>query len=211
MLLLKLLNHPMEDVQTSIVCTVGNLLTKNSDQTHMVVSCGVLPCLTKLFEHPSKRIRKEVMWSVSNITAGSIKLIQEVIDAEIFPKLIFMLSPDNNEAVEVKNEMYYVIVNALAGGNDTQIQYLIDQGVIQQLCGGLDLNSTVLTILLEGLELLLKYGERSGTLREVIKIMEDYGGIERIEVIIKECVLQQEDHDRSLYILETYGKTKKDV
>ena len=124
------------------------------------------------------------MWSLSNITAGTTNQIQAVIDAEIFPILFTMLSPDNNEAVEIKNEMYYVFKNALEGGSDAQIQSLIDQEVIQQLCGGLDVDSKdILTVLLDGLKPILKYGEKSDTLKEISKIIEDCGGFEKIKAL----------------------------
>ena len=184
MILLKLLNHPMEDVQTPILRTVGNLLTGDEELTDLVISCEVLPCLTKLFEHPKMRIRRNVMWAISNVTAGNKKQIQDVIDAEIFPKLFIMLSPMYNEAPEVMKEMYYVVTNALIRGNDAQIQYLIDQGVIQRLCGGLlDLDPNVLSALLQALESILKYGESSGTMEQVTKIIEECGGVAQIEAL----------------------------
>ena len=117
------------------------------------------------------------MWAISNITAVPLQ-IQKVIDAEIFPKLFIMLSPARNEHVDVKKQIYYVITNALTGAYNPQIQYLIDQRVIQQLCGGSDMDAKILTILLDGLEAILKYGYRSDKLEDIFKIIE-----ERIEAL----------------------------
>ena len=139
MVLVELLNSSNQEILTAVINTLGSLFTGNDELMRMIISCGVLPCLTKLFEHPKKGIRKEVMWSLSNITAGTSMEIQQVIDAEIFPKLFLMLSPAHNEAPKVKQEIYYIFANALRGADDAQMQYLIDQGVIQQFCGALDM------------------------------------------------------------------------
>ena len=182
--LVELLDHSTIIVQTPALRTVGNLLTGNEDQTQMVISCGVLSHFTKLFAHPKKAIRKEVMWAISNITAGTKNQIQAVIDAEIFPKLLIMLSPACEEAPEVKKEMYYICTNALAEGDNDQMQYLIDQGVIQQLCGGLlNMDTKILSILLEGLDSILKYGESSDTLGQITEIIENCGGVEHIKAL----------------------------
>ena len=41
----------------------------------MAVNCGVLEELSKLLLHQKRAIRKEVCWSISNITAGNERLI----------------------------------------------------------------------------------------------------------------------------------------
>ena len=150
----------------------------------MIISCRVLPCLKYLCEHPKKEIRKYIIWALSNITAES-RQIQSVIDSEIFPKLFIMLSPARNEEPEVKKEIYYTIINALAGANDTQIQYLMDQGVIRQLCDGLGMDSTILTVLLQAMEVIFKYGTRTDKLKEINNMIEECGGVERIEALQK--------------------------
>ena len=205
MRLVEFLSHPMLAVQTPALRTVGNLLTGNEEQTEVVISCGVLSHFTKLFEHRKKGIRKEVMWAISNITAGNKKQIQAVIDAEIFPQVLIMLSSACDEAPDVKKEMYYVCTNALAEGDNAQIQYLIDQGVIQQLCGGLFLkDSKILIVLLDGLESILKYGERAGTLEQITKIIGDCGGVEQIKALQNN---ENEDvFEVAFRILEVIGK-----
>jgi len=206
MKLVELLDHPTVAVQTPIVRTLGNVLTGDEEQTEVIISCGILPCFTKLFEHPKSGMRKEVMWALSNITAGRLQ-IQAVIDAEIFPKLFSMLSPRNGEAVNVKDEIYYVCKNALQGGNGFQIQYLMDQGVIQQLCDALDVNSTVLTVLLDGLKALLSYGEQSNTLKEITETIEKSVGVENIKSL--QYHTSEDIQQRALNLLETYWEMFK--
>ena len=200
MVLVELLNSSNLKILTSVISTLGTFLS-GYELTRMIISCGVLPGLTKLFEHPNRAIRKLVIWSLSNITAGDRMEIQEVINAEIFPKLINMLSPAHNEAVIAKQQIYYVITNALSRVNsDDQIHYLIDQGVIQVLCGGLDMKSKILQVLLDGLVYLLKYGDRE----KVMKIIQDCGGVERIKALQQHR--NEEVQHQAHSILETYWK-----
>ena len=205
-----MLDHPNPAIQTSSIRTVGNILAGDNEQAERIISCGLLPHLRKLLEHPKMYIRKEVLLSISNVAAGSLNQIQAVIDAEIFPKLFSMLSPFD-KVVAVKNEIYYVCKNALQGGNDIQIQYLIDQGVIQQMCGALDVNSSVLTVLLDGIKAILSYGEQSNTLKEITEIIEESGGVENIKAM--QCHTSEDVQQKALYLLETYWEkvSKKDV
>ena len=200
MVLVELLNHPNVEILKAVINTLGSLFTGNDELIRMIISCGILPCLTKLFEHPKKGIRKEAMWALSNITARHGMEIQQVIDAEIFPKLINMLSPAHNEAVIVKQQIYFVITDACTGATNDQIHYLIDQGVIQVLCGALDMKSKFLKVLLEGLESLLLFEDGE----KVMKIIQDCGGVERIKALQQHK--QEEVHQKAHSILETYWK-----
>ena len=202
-----MLDHPYPAIHTAAIRTVGNILTGDNEQAERIISCGLLPHLKALLEHSKNYIRKEVLLSLSNIAAGSLDQIQAVIDAEIFPKLFSMLSPRNGEAVNVKDEIYYVCKNALQGGNGFQIQYLMDQGVIQQLCDALDVNSTVLTVLLDGLKALLSYGEQSNTLKEITETIEKSVGVENIKSL--QYHTSEDIQQRALNLLETYWEMFK--
>ena len=184
--LLDLLNNPNPEVQTPALNIVGDLLKENFERTQKLISCGLLPCFKTLLLHSDKDIKIEVLWTLLNITHSHEEHIQAVIDAEIFPTLFSMSSPGSNESVGVKNEIYDVVTNVLAKENGAQTQYLIDQGVTQHFCdalepnGLLDMDHFVLGALLDGLELILRYGKETGTLKELIEIIEERGGYEKI-------------------------------
>jgi len=57
-----------------------------------VIGCSALGCLEKLLQHASEAIKKESCWTISNITAGSKEQIQAVIDANIIPPLVEVLT-----------------------------------------------------------------------------------------------------------------------
>ncbi len=45
-----------------------------------------------MLDSAKKNIRKEACWTISNITAGTGEQIQAVINANLFPKLIELLT-----------------------------------------------------------------------------------------------------------------------
>ena len=63
----------------------------------MAIDAGTLQALNRLIMHPKKAVRKEVCWSISNITAGNTYQIQLAIDSGLIDKLIQVLQADDNE------------------------------------------------------------------------------------------------------------------
>ena len=84
---------------------VGNIVTGDDVQTQELVNFNLLPALVPLFAHSKKSVRKEAFWTLSNITAGSSKQIQAVIDAGVFPIIITVLSLRGvGEDLEIERE-----------------------------------------------------------------------------------------------------------
>ena len=71
-----LLKHNCFNVLLPALRTIGNIVTGSDIQTQAILDCNVLPRLLELANSENPKIRKEVFWTVSNITAGSIKQIQ---------------------------------------------------------------------------------------------------------------------------------------
>ncbi|KAG1785063.1 armadillo-type protein [Suillus plorans] len=119
--------HSSTSVQMPALCSIGNIVTGDDLQTQLLSS-------------PKEGIRKEVCWMISNITTGSPPQIQAVIDANIIPPLINILS---NADFKTQKEACWAISNATSGGlhKPAQIRYLI------------------LQVALDGLDNILKVGE----------------------------------------------------
>lgn len=69
--LIQLLQH--QNIAISVPClrTIGNIVTGDDDQTQYVINAGALEQLNSIIYHKKKTVRKEVCWSLSNITAGN--------------------------------------------------------------------------------------------------------------------------------------------
>ena len=78
--LVEILYHSQMQTPAPALRALGNICTGNSHQTQAVIDGMALPCLLNLLSSTTKsNIKKEVCWTLSNITAGSKKQIQAVI------------------------------------------------------------------------------------------------------------------------------------
>jgi importin subunit alpha-1 len=135
-------------------------------------------------------IRKEACWTISNVTAGNSTQIQAVIDANIIPPLIHLLS---NGDLKTRKEACWAISNATSGGlqKPDQIRYLVNQGCIKPLCDLLACpDNKIIQVALDGLENILKVGEMDKDAAG-----EGQESINRYALFIEECHGMEKIHD----------------
>ena len=76
----------MVGVQTPALRSVGNIVTGTDAQTQVMINNSVLSALGQLLQSPKDSIRKEVCWTISNITAGTAQQIQVRARARAHPR-----------------------------------------------------------------------------------------------------------------------------
>jgi importin subunit alpha-6/7 len=117
----ELLMHSSPAVQTPALRVVGNIVTGDDLQTQCIINFQALPRLrTLLLTTAKKGIRKEVCWTISNITAGTPHQIKAVIDADLIGPLILQLSEAD---FDIKKEAAWAIANATSSGTADQVKY----------------------------------------------------------------------------------------
>jgi hypothetical protein len=181
--LIQLLLNKNTNVQIPALRTVGNIVTGDDMQTQVVINGGALPSLSALLNSPVRGIKKEACWTISNITAGNADQIQRVIDARIMPYLVNILEVSE---FDIKKEAAWAISNATTGGNPQQKRYLADVGVIPGLCSLFEVDDVkIVMIALEGVENILRVGkadaEQKGTVNQYADIVEECGGLDKLE------------------------------
>jgi importin subunit alpha-2 len=60
-----------------------------------VIDAGALGAFNSLLTHNKTNVQKEAAWTISNITAGSVKQIQSVIEAGLLPHVVAILAKVN--------------------------------------------------------------------------------------------------------------------
>ncbi|KAE8711551.1 Importin subunit alpha-4 [Hibiscus syriacus] len=200
--LVELLAHPSPTVLVPALRTVGNIVSGDDNQTQFLIDNKVLPQLYQfLVQNHKKSIKKEVCWTISNITAGNRAQIQAVIEANIILPLVHLLQ---HAEFDIKTEAAWAISNATSGGSHEQILFLVGQGCIKPLCDLLICpDPRVVSVCLEGLENILKVGEAD-------KEMGMNDGINLYAQMIDECegldkIKDLQTHDN----YEIYEKTVK--
>jgi len=182
--LISLLNHHNLTVQNPALRAIGNIVTGTDIQTSVVVQNGALPVLKKLMLNDSKTsIRKEVIWTLSNITAGTHYHIQSIIDEGIIIHLLNMVesthkcSEIDSVDFDICKEAVWAVSNATGGATLEQIEYLVHLGVIESLCNLLvPKYFKLFDVTLSGLENILKVKADEFKMR-----IERCGGLEKIE------------------------------
>ena len=67
----ELLSNPKVGIVIPSLRTIGNLVTGDDSSTQKLLDLGLVDILNELSTHQSKMVRKEVCWTISNITAGT--------------------------------------------------------------------------------------------------------------------------------------------
>ena len=230
--LVELLSHPCPSVLVPALRTVGNIVTGDDVQTQIIINCAALPSLLRLLtEQHKKSIKKEACWTISNITvrgcvaaccvrgccslpcsrltpsqAGNKDQIQSIIDANIIPPLIHLLSAAE---FDIKKEAAWALSNATSGGTHPQIRFLVQHGCIKPMCDLLACaDARIVTVALEGLENILKVGqcdmqEAGGAAVNVYaQYVDEAEGLEKIEALQHH---QNNDiYDKAVKMMESY-------
>lgn len=205
--LVELLMHDSHAVVSAAIRAVGNIVTGEDHQTQVIVNCGALPFLKELLNSKKETLRKEACWTVSNITAGNRPQIQAVCETGLFPELIEII---NRAEVRTRKEAAWAITNATSGGSLEQIDYLVNCGAIQALCGLLQVvDNKMIQVAMNGLENILKAGQsqagapgfEDGNNKYAV-IVEECGGLDKIEFL--QSHENPEIYQRAYNLIEKY-------
>ena len=132
--LIKLCTSENEKLSRAVLRTLGNMLSTDDQKlTDDVINMGLLPPLhVVLTSSHSAALRKEVLWLLSNIAAGSQHNIASLIRYMFIPSVVSCLERGNNLA---KREAMWVVRNILSGGNCTHkdVLYLAECGIVGPL------------------------------------------------------------------------------
>lgn len=212
----ELLMHKDTKVVSPSLRIVGNIVAGDNDETQYVLNCHALGCLYHLIHNvPKKSILKEVVWILSNITAGNKQQIESVYRANLFPVIVRLLY---RSEFDIKKEAAYAISNATSGGSHDHIKHLIyDCSCIEAMCPLLACHdSKVTTIVLQGLEHILKVGAAEAALSEdlcenaCINLVEQCGGVDMLEQLLT-ATTNEEIYDRANDLLVTYIYPTEDM
>jgi hypothetical protein len=174
---------------------VGNIASGSApDLTDTLLASGVLANLGTLLCTPKTNIRKEAVWALSNITAGSPAQIAAVMEAGLFPRVIQLCSEGDSI---VRKEALFALANA-AYGAPVILEQLQHMGAIQVLVSQMDVirDSGALCSILDALRCFLNHGrakvDQTGGGNPLCALIEEAGGLEKLEQL-------QNDENEDVY------------
>ncbi|XP_020610207.1 importin subunit alpha-4-like [Orbicella faveolata] len=142
-LLVNLLGHHEVNVVTPSLRAVGNVVTGTDEQTQLVIQHNALFHFKNLLTHSKASIVKEATWAISNITAGPKEQIQAIINAGLVPLIIEVLKGSNSARdFRSQKEAVWAITNFTSASTPDQINFLVQNGVIEPMCSLLEVKDT---------------------------------------------------------------------
>ena len=178
--LVELLEHENDAISLPALRVIGNILSGEEEaHAQAVLDCPLafLPILKKLLLK-EELVVKEVCFGISNITAGTPRQVQMVIDAGMIPLVIAVMK--NEEYLDCTVlEASYVLSNVVIRfeKNPEQTIFLIEQEEVVPLFLSFLRSPDPPTILncLEGLQSILKFGtntDRFGNANPFIALIQ---------------------------------------
>lgn len=160
--------------------------------------------MDRLVTRSEKAIRKEVCWSVSNITAGNSHQIQLALDIGLVDKLIQILIHDDND---VRKEAIWALSNCTQHSEPHQMKSMVQKDALKALAATLTLtDSKSLVVAMEGIENLLKAGQdhfmNGQGLNEFALVFETVGGLDKLEAL--QLHKNHSIYERAMTILEQF-------
>lgn len=133
-----------------------------------------------------------------------------MFDANIFPKLIEILSKGENKT---RKEAAWAVVNATSSGTPEQIRYLSELNVIPPLCDLLNIGDTkIIEVALNGLENILKFGQTEARLHGAQNVyafkIEECGGLDKIEYL--QSHQNEKIYKKAFHIIEQYFSSEEE-
>jgi len=177
--LVSLVAGPTRNMIMPALRALGNLCTGSNEQTQSVLACETfLPTLVKLLStHQDTQIRRETCWILANIAACTQAQVEMLIRAGAL-ETVWTMFQNKTEADVVKNEIRWIVCNAIRTGHKQTCRELADRGALDVICSTLDNSSSGLVIgALESIQKIL------GCSHSAVKMFEDRGGRQTLNLL----------------------------
>lgn len=189
---------------------LGNLLSvEDNNFIDNLLEYDILKFFKSVFDNEkSKKMRRETIWAISNITGGSYKHIKTIVDSDLFEEIIKMTSDYD---FSTRKEAVYALFNMCVDISLSLGTELVKKGIFEVFIKVIEKNvdNSIIELALESIDKILNTGE---PLREIAgfnsmaKKFDEVGGINCLEQLQKHP--NQKIYEKTLNILDKYYETK---
>ncbi|KAH9385363.1 uncharacterized protein NEMAJ01_0259 [Nematocida major] len=158
--------HLKEPILSPIIRILGNIATYDEKQTDYIVNLGTVQILRELFTLPfenkrSSKIKREICWVISNITAGTPSQVQEVIKHGFLDILVNTMKTAD---MQMRVEACWAICNAVVQLNEA-VSYAKEVGeagaimAFSKFLPSIMNDAKLVAVVLDAIHSLLAWGE----------------------------------------------------
>lgn len=146
-----------------------------------------------------RNTRKEAVWMVSNIAAGTEEQIDRIFkEPGLLDKIIDMATKDE---FIIKKEAIWTLTNICTSGNEFQVRNLVNRRGLQPIIDILTAHDCgIVLTALDGIDKVLSVGEKDNL--GYTTLIDEYGGIDLIEDLQEN--LNEDIYCKAVAILEKY-------
>lgn len=158
-----------------------NITCGTASQIQTIIELNALLALRSMLDNPDIDILREACRAIANIAAETEELVQSLMNASLFPKIVVLLESNDSITQDIAAR---AAINVACLGSEEQILNLVQHGVVPPLCALLcvldaGMVDEVLEVL-EGLDNLLTKAHV-----RVSQIMHGCGGRRAVELLLK--------------------------
>eukprot|EP00826_Nyctotherus_ovalis_P062969 TRINITY_DN9194_c0_g1_i1.p1 TRINITY_DN9194_c0_g1~~TRINITY_DN9194_c0_g1_i1.p1 ORF type:complete len:489 (-),score=109.10 TRINITY_DN9194_c0_g1_i1:122-1588(-) len=164
---------------------LGNLSAGADYNGELLTTCGAIDVVKEIMEESEEPLKKrEAAWILSNLVACGPLVISEFLAVKVHLTILKYL---NEESMVVVKEMAWVVCNCLVKGSDTQVQTLLDDGVVLSYLRLLYLNDfNMKFLILDTLSKLLSNLKESTIKSSLLRQMNETKLPDKLEEIMNE-------------------------
>ena len=161
-----MLSNPDEEI---LVESCWALVSLTNEHIESVVEANFCPRLCQLLNDSSQEVVIPALRAVGNIATGSSAHVQVLLDNNVLPTLLYLLS---NERKLIQTEACWVISSFTSGGNIDQIQSVVDNAnILPKLIQLMSRRAGDLTLCMEATTYAIVNVARKGNATQVNELM----------------------------------------
>lgn len=116
--LMMLIRCNKPSIQYPALRIAGNIVSGDENDTQRMLDAGLLNVIAEIYPRASESWKKEILWIISNVTAGTPKQINMVMKMGF---INLAMNEINGNSSYLQNDAFFVICNAINGGNVEQV------------------------------------------------------------------------------------------
>merc|ERR1712210_412124 len=150
-----------------------------NEKIQCVVDAGVIPSLVTLLDSGEISVMTPSLRTLGNIVTGNDTQTDAVLAAQAVPVFAKLLQ---HPKMNIVKEAAWTITNLTSGGTVSQIVHLCGEGVLKPFCDLLAAkDDKTVGVVLDGVSNILATAEKLAEVDKVAMMVEECGGLDKIE------------------------------